>query len=238
MYYVADMRDRLKALLEALCASPELEQQLLRTLSMLEFMGARKIAKSMAARYPSPLVLDHWADETRHAAAFARLAAIDPTTGKPTDRAQELVGPPLANEPSKLYFQGIDQMVTETLAAAGVATTPGGGPENELNYLLVTTIVERRAMMVYPLYRASTRRDDVRQELTQVITEEQSHRGELEDAAVTALAKIGEQLGRSLSLTDFFDAEQPLFAAWLDAAEHAAQTLAPPPPSKRPSARA
>lgn len=193
------MRERLKNFLSTVCEAESSEARWLQTLSLLEYMGARKIGRSVAAHYPPAEVLDHWADETRHAAVLARLAA---SSGGDAPE-------PFQREATKAYFQAIDQRLCDALASrAETGSEAWRGPY--LSYLVVTSVVERRAMMVYPLYRAVTQRDDVRAQLSQLITEEQAHRTTIERLAATALAE--SQAG---VIDDYESLEAPLFDAWL-----------------------
>jgi 1,2-phenylacetyl-CoA epoxidase catalytic subunit len=159
------MRFRLQAILERITADPALEGRWLNTLSLLEFIGARKIGRTVASHHPTLEVLGHLADETRHAAAFKRLAR---------DVSGDESASYLCEEDAKAYFQRLDRELAAW--AAGVF----GREDVQLNYLLTTTVVERRAMLLYPIYKAVTRQAAVRAELGKVIVEEQSHRREIE----------------------------------------------------------
>lgn len=68
------MRERIKSALRKIIADERVEARWLNTISYLEYVGARKIFRSVATSHPSVSVLDHLADETRHAAAFKVLA--------------------------------------------------------------------------------------------------------------------------------------------------------------------
>lgn len=203
------MRDRVKVLLQGICADPVLEQRFLHTLSLLEFMGARKIGKSVAAHHPPALVLEHWADETRHAAVLAGLAASGPVDVASVEY--------LCEEPTKTYFQAVDRGICESIGRGR-----SGEERGLLNYLVVTSVIERRAMMVYPLYRAHTDRDDVREALSRIIVEEQSHRHSIEEAAEAALDR--EQLQ---GLDAHEATETALFDQWLAELEGEVLGLAP-----------
>lgn len=191
-----DIRTRLKKVLNSVTADRDLEARWLNTLSLLEFIGARKIGKTMCQSHPSATVLDHWADETRHAYAFKALCER---------LAGGEFGSYLALDAATNYFQQLDQRATEWLrSSVGVDDTP-------LNYLLVTTLIERRAMMVYPLYRAATQHDFISEELQAIVVEEQDHRVELERQCVELLDEYGAELDGPLAL------ESDLFAGLIHA---------------------
>ena len=200
------MREKIRSTLDLICTSAEAEARWLHTVSMLEFIGARKISRTVADRHPSLDVLQHLADETRHALAFKRLAC---------EVAGREVTDYLALPAAATYFQTLDR----ELAAWGKGVL--GREDTRLSYLLTTTMIEQRAMMVYPLYKAATRQPIVREELAKVVTEEQSHRRDIEDRCKELLAQLGvPDLSAPLAI------EAKLFAPLLDALTAEATTLA------------
>lgn len=170
------MRERMKAVLRTICADERTEAKWLNTLSLLEFTGARKISRTVARHHPSLDVLDHLADETRHALAFKELAH-DVVDGDP--------GAYLVEKAAKTYFGRLDVELSAWVEELV------GREDSLLNYLVVTTMVERRAMELYPLYRAATERENVREELQAIIKEEQSHRIAIEERCVSLLSEAG-----------------------------------------------
>ncbi len=194
------MRDRILAVLRQLSQTPELEARWLHTLSLMEFIGARKISRTVADRHPSLEVLGHLADETRHAFAFKRLSA---------EVAGAEITTLLCPEAAGRYFQGLDHEL------AAWATSFTGAPDVYLHYLLTTTAIERRAMVLYPLYKAASRHPGVREELGRVVIEEQSHRRDIEDACVARLTAVGASLEAALAL------EERLFTAFIGELEAA-----------------
>ncbi|MFW5967734.1 MAG: hypothetical protein ACOCV2_09465 [Persicimonas sp.] len=190
------MRERFKEILETICADPATEARWLNTLSLLEYIGARKIGKTMCQEHPSAVVLDHWADETRHAYAFKRLC--EEVAGGPCEEY-------LAKDAALTYFQTLDERASQW------ARETIGEDDPRLNYLLVTTLVERRAMMGYPLYRAASDQPVVRKEVQAIIVEEQDHRVELEERCLAMLDAHGAEPQEA------FDLEAELFDGFLDA---------------------
>lgn len=190
------MRERLKNVLENISGDSEVEARWLNTVSLLEFVGARKISRTVADRHPSLEVLEHLADETRHALAFKRLANEVGGGAEPEY---------LCPEEAATYFQGLDRALSAWVE--GVV----GKHDEHVSYLLTTTMVERRAMQLYPLYRASSKQPSVREELRQVIAEEQGHRISIEKKCL-----------ESLNGRDFEEPtriEERLFDAFLSALE-------------------
>ena len=196
------MRERIQSLLRLLVATPSLEARWLHTLSLLEFIGARKISRTVADRHPSLEVLEHLADETRHAFAFKRLAC-ELGGGNAPDY--------LCPEEAAAWIQRLDR----ELAAWATAAT--GREDVVLHYLLTTAVVERRAMQLYPLYKAATRSPQVREEVSRVIVEEQGHRVAIEAACVARLQRAGVSDGLAQALA----IEESLFATFCTALEAA-----------------
>lgn len=173
------MRERIQQVLKRLAADTEREARWLNTVSLLEFIGARKISRTVADRHPTLEVLQHLADETRHALAFKKLACE--VAGKEVEGY-------LCPQAAGTYFQTLDR------ALAAWAAKATGAEDTYLSYLLTTTLIEQRAMQIYPLYKAATRNPVVREELGRVVVEEQSHRRSIEDLCVETLGARGLDL--------------------------------------------
>lgn len=193
------MRERLLNVLKQISTHPETESRWLNTVSLMEFIGARKISRTVADRHPSLAVLQHLADETRHALAFKRLAFE--VAGKEPEGY-------LCIEAAKTYFQTLDR------ALSAWATERRGQEDTFLNYLLTTTLIEERAMVIYPLYKAATASDAVKAELKNVVIEEQSHRVEIEERCKQILALAGVK-----DLSEVEALETKLFDGFLSALE-------------------
>ncbi len=196
------MRERIQAVLKQIAAEPALEARWLNTVSLLEFIGARKISRTVADRHPTREVLEHLADETRHALAFKRLAC---------ELAGGEISEYLCPQEAATWFQTLDREL------AAWASQVLGREDVKLNYLLTTTLIEQRAMLLYPLYKAATRQASVRTELGRVVTEEQSHRIAIEETCKQRLAEAGVA---DLSAPKAI--EEQLFGELLSALERAA----------------
>ncbi|HSA58972.1 MAG TPA: hypothetical protein VLJ37_04735, partial [bacterium] len=162
----------IKDILEKIASRPEAEARWLNTLSLLEYIGARKIGKTFSKAHPSLDILQHHSDETRHAYAFKRLAVI---VSGGADAGY------LCPDEAVDYFQTLDKTLTEWISKLTSKI------DSYQNYLLVTAVVERRAMKLYPLYRKITRNGFVRDELKQVVEEETSHRRMIEEDCLKIL---------------------------------------------------
>lgn len=195
------MRERLRKTLADISSDPALEARWLNTVSLLEFIGARKISRTVADRHPSVEVLEHLADETRHALAFKRLAA---EVGG--DNASGYLCP----KEAATYIQSLDRALSEW--SQGVI----GKHDEQVSYLLTTTLIERRAMILYPLYRAASSQSVVREELRRVIAEEQGHRVGTEKQCLEAYG--GRDLDEPTAI------EERLFGAFLESLQEAVRT--------------
>ncbi|HWP34433.1 MAG TPA: hypothetical protein VNM66_02450 [Thermodesulfobacteriota bacterium] len=190
-------------LLRTIVRRPTLHARWLNTLSMLEAVGAQKIARSQpTARLPAAVVR-HLAEESRHADYLKRLAGRVAPGACPTYERDYL----LAGRPARRYFERLDAAVTHRLDARG---EPRGEPAGAA-YLYVTLAIERRASRLYPLYQRVLDEAAAGLSLRGVIEEEGRHLAEIEqrlaarDPAWPALA------------AEFEAVESAFFAAWLRA---------------------
>ncbi|MBE7437283.1 MAG: hypothetical protein HS115_02420 [Spirochaetales bacterium] len=118
--------------LRALMARPQLHASWLSTLSLLEYVGARKISRTF--RLPTAAVISHFAEEARHARFFKeRAERLDPGSR------------PLLAGRARLYFERLDAGVARLLLSHGVK-------EPQAAYVLVTRVIEERATDLYTDY--------------------------------------------------------------------------------------
>lgn len=155
----------MKELLQCITQKPVLEAKWLNTLSMLEFVGARKIGKTVCKDHPSLEILQHHADELRHAYLFKNLS-LQLSQGKCVDY--------LCHDEALSYFQMLDHFLTEWLNEETEQTNPYH------NYLLVTCAIEKRAMQIYPVYQKITSQRVVADSLQKIIADENHHRKTIE----------------------------------------------------------
>ncbi len=192
-----------ESVLRGIIANAELHYRWLNTLSLLEFMGARKIARA-AAGAPDETYLRHFSEEARHAHFFKRMAERVKPAGAP-DRA-------LCPGAAARYFQTLDLAVRSSLGLAR-------GRTDYRAYLLVTTLIEERAGSVYAQYETLLRAVDSPVRLAGVIGEEERHlddmRRELQDE---------EQLAR---LEDLRGAETAACARLVQALQRALASIGP-----------
>lgn len=141
--------------LRALMESPSLHASWLATLSLLEYVGARKI--SCTFRQPSAMVLEHFAEEARHAQFFKeRALKLDPEAR------------PLLPGRARLYFERLDAGVAHLL-------TCHGEERPEAAYVLVTRVIEERATDLYKEYNRILKEMHLPFSLDGVLAEEGRH---------------------------------------------------------------
>lgn len=117
---------------------PEIHGRFLNTLSLLEYIGARKIMKSQDEARITPTTLAHMTEEIRHAQIIKKLALKVGGDAVKTYAEESL----MCGLEARAYIQAIDH------AAASVV-----GPKSSwVNYLLTTLVIEERAQELYPFY--------------------------------------------------------------------------------------
>jgi len=135
----------LASLLSRVAAKPILHARFLNTLSLLEYVGARKIYKSQPAGRFSVELLEHVVEEGRHALVLKKLALrLGGDAVKAYDGDALLAGAEATR-----YMQTLDRAAEADLAASGF---PVGEARTWINYLLTTLLIEERADSVYPVY--------------------------------------------------------------------------------------
>ena len=127
-----------KSTLSRLVKRPSLHARFINTISLMEYMGARKIVKSQEERGVTSEILAHITEEIRHAQVFKKMA-LKLSDGKLTTYGDHHL---LAGAEGRSYIQSVDQSVAAALR----------GENTYLNYLLSTLLIEERANSVYPFY--------------------------------------------------------------------------------------
>jgi hypothetical protein len=156
----------MKNLLKKIIATPELYGRFLNTLSMMEYVGARKIIKSQQQENINERLLNHVAQEIQHALIIKHAAK------KCADNLCDsyVLGGLLCGLEAYHYFQAVDHATQREL-------------ENQANewyaYIYTTVIMKTRGILVYSLL------DEVLQEMGKpkvfddIVTEQQCHLNEL-----------------------------------------------------------
>ncbi len=142
---VADTDRLLAELLSRLAAAPALHARFLNTLSLLEYVGARKIYKSQPAGRFTVELLEHVVEEGRHALVLKKLAI---RLGGDAVRTYDSEGL-LSGADATRYMQTLDHAAETDLELSGF---PAGEERTWINYLLTTLLIEERADSLYPVY--------------------------------------------------------------------------------------
>ena len=139
----------------------------LNMISMMEHMGSRKIMLSQMRGLLTQDILKHLAEEARHAFFFKREA--EKLAGTPIDGYPEHFT--LCTGAARFYFERLDAGLTGGLAGKAL---------RETRYLLVSYIIELRAIWVYHRYQDSLTAAQHPLSLKGVIAEEDRHLVDME----------------------------------------------------------
>lgn len=156
---------KISLFLDAVMDDDALHTRWLNTLSFLEYIGTRKIIKSQNAAEMNLQVLEHMAEEARHALYFKRLGAKYFSSSHLSFREEDLLGETAA----EAYFQALDQGVARELEPLPPQLA------KSLNYLYVTWLIEQRAMEVYEIYAEKLRARQSPMSLKMILKEESRH---------------------------------------------------------------
>jgi hypothetical protein len=163
-----------------LSAVPALELEWIDLLSQLEYVGCRKIVKSVGFESVSLEILRHVSEEASH--AFLLKAVVE--EGGLRDRSWR---EGRFAEVGWRYFQALDQRISAL-------------PESEgLRYPGVSWAIERRVLVVYPAYLKVTRNESLKKALRRILAQEERHGAQFglfrfPDGYLEQIARIEESL--------------------------------------------
>ena len=177
-----------KLFLEQILQDKNLHGRWLNTLSFLEYIGTRKILKSLSAPLFNQVLLSHTVEEAYHSLFFKKLS--QKVCGKDLSfKKEEMIG---AQE-CETYFQSLDKKSLE-LAKGHVF----------LNYLYTTWIVEIRALKVYSIYNDLLKQKKQGFSLQSILKDEKEHLQEVE----TQIKKQDKNHPAHLNLLQDFEKEK------------------------------
>jgi hypothetical protein len=161
-------------------AVPELELEWIDLLSQLEYVGCRKIVKSVAFEAVSLEILRHVSEEASH--AFLLKSVVE--EGGLRDRSWR---EGRFAEAGWRYFQGLDQRISSLPGSDG------------LRYPGVSWAIERRVLVVYPAYLQVTRNEALKKALRRILAQEERHGAQFgefsfPDGYLPQVARIEEAL--------------------------------------------
>lgn len=185
--------DSFDSFLKMIAPSANLQARFINTLSLLEYIGARKILKSQPEDSISLQLLAHVSEEVRHARILKKVAGqLSGGTIRGYSPKETLCG-----DAAKTYFQSLDKGVEEQLDDAGP----------RLSYLYATLLIEERALLVYPKTVASFKNDLFSSAVRAILIEEDRHLNEICDSLKVIDPIFQEQVTKMRSIeTKLFDA--------------------------------
>jgi hypothetical protein len=150
-------------LLGLVLANDKIESEWLNHLSQLEYVGCRKILKAVGFEAVDVETLRHIQEEASHALLLKQLAVeLEPSTPGWIQGRLSAVG--------WEYLSQLDKQVSALLPSDRM----------ELAYPLVSFIVEKRVMLLYPAYRNATRHPRVKSVLNSILAQEGRHESRFE----------------------------------------------------------
>jgi hypothetical protein len=151
--------------LKLIISDPSIHGRWLNSLSYLEYRGFRKIVKSQSSDEIDLEVLSHTAEEARHAVLFKKMALKIGGAQLSHYREQTMLAAPAL----KKYFYELDHGSDRILAAIG---DPG---HNKAVYLIVTLLIEERAVEVYEIYQRELNQSGLALSLSPILKDESKH---------------------------------------------------------------
>jgi len=174
------------AFLDEVTSSDSKHYLWLRALSYLEYIGYRKMVKALGYENVNKGVFHHLTDEIQHSFMLGELAeknyGILPDAPAFTDRYRQI---------AESYFQAIDQHIHNMVVAAV------GKEDSYLCYILVSWVIEKRAMAVYPPYFNRLQEAPSKYIIQKILRDESEHLSYLEGKMAT-LPQISKIIRKDL----------------------------------------
>lgn len=163
-----------------LSASPRLELEWIDLLSQLEYVGCRKIMKSIGFESVSLEVLRHVSEEASHAYLLKAVVEEGGLVGRSWRDGRFA-------EAGWGYFQNLDRRISALPGADG------------LQYPAVSWAIERRVLVVYPAYLRTTGNESLKRALRRILAQEERHGAQFAqtpfpDGMAPQIARIEEAL--------------------------------------------
>ena len=163
-----------------LAASPQLELEWIDLLSQLEYVGCRKIVKSIGFESVSLEVLRHVSEEASHAYLLKAVVEEGGIVGRSWRDGRFA-------EAGWGYFQNLDRRISALPGADG------------LRYPAVSWAIERRVLVVYPAYLRVSRNEALKKALRRILAQEERHGAQFAqvpfpDGMAAEIARIEEAL--------------------------------------------
>jgi len=195
---------KLTELITQIIKTPETHAKWLNTLSMMENVGARKIARFEDPELTNAAILKHASEEARHAYVLKRMIPKTGIGGYDTYESHYLLVP----KTSKHYLNKLDVFAARYLKNNFKLE---GYPMRYLAYLLVTYAIEMRADELYPIYESALKAAQIKYiSVRSIIIEEEGHLAEM----ISQLEKgLPDWETHTKIITDY---EAILFKEWVE----------------------
>ena len=148
--------------LGAITSSPAMELEWIDLLSQLEYVGCRKIVKSIGFESVTLEVLRHVSEEASHAYLLKAVAEEGGIVGRSWREGRFA-------EAGWGYFQNLDRRVSALPGSDG------------LRYPAVSWAIERRVLIVYPAYLRQSRNESLKKALRRILAQEERHGAQFAD---------------------------------------------------------
>lgn len=146
----------LEEFLGRIVAAPAIELEWIDLLSQLEYVGCRKIVKSIRYESVSLEVLRHVSEESSHAFLLKAVVEEGGLVGRSWKDGRFA-------EAGWGYFQNLDRRISALPGSDG------------LQYPAVSWAIERRVLVVYPAYLRVTRNESLKKALRRILAQEERH---------------------------------------------------------------
>lgn len=163
--------DSIPQVLQAIITNETNHALWLNTLSLLEHIGSRKILLTQSSEDTSEMILRHATEEARHALFFKKAAR----TIQPEFRSGYQNSSLVRGTAARIYFAKLDTLVRRNLRKVFTDEKTF----TYLAYLYTTTVIEKRAMVVYTAYDEILNESGSPIRLTNLILEEEGHLSEM-----------------------------------------------------------
>jgi hypothetical protein len=194
-------RTNLDQFLQAVLCDHQTHSLWLNTLSLLEHIGSRKILLTQSSEETSEMILRHATEEARHALFFKKAAGSISKNLDTGYRKNEI----LQGSSARVYFAKLDASVLRNLKKSKLQPSK----LSYLAYLFTTTIIEKRAMIVYEMYDELLANRGESFSLRNLILEEEGHLDEMQ----TEIMRLDPEYRERLD--ELMNQEEKLFTRFL-----------------------
>ncbi len=194
------MKHDYQLIFEHVLSTNEQHARFLNTLSLMELCGAKKLAHLVSTRQCETFLLEHVAEEFRHAYFLRKLATK--IAGLELDYSY----PQLFHaRKAKRYIINLDRLVCLLLKQHALADPAS---IKERAYLLATFAIESRALPFYKAYQEALERKGIPISVKSIISEEESHLNFIKNELATNAALL-ELTNNVIAI------ETKLFNSWI-----------------------